>query len=195
MLPIGNKIWSLRSSCDSHRRAEMSPMGDKSCHVSESFGSSSVASLRTPPTWLPRAGVRARVRMILPAPTALRYVPSFPQSIPRCWVTLIYRQIPIGSVAAKQRVVTACQTRQWRCMGETHVRFVRSFLRHRERSWWVLRSRIPTFAARRPFTHCRTFIQVSRVVLATVRVLLGGAACDSVSAVLRALDHHWIHRH
>ena len=159
-------------------------MVGKTCQVSESFGSSSVASLRTPPTYnrrlrFPRAGVRARVRMILPAPTAVRYVPSVPQSIPRCGITLVYRQLPIGSVAAKQRVVTACQTRQWRCMGETHVRFVRSFLRHRERSWWVLRSRIPTFAARRPFTHCRTFIQVSRVVLATVRVLLGGAACDS----------------
>ena len=33
------------SSCDSHRRAEMSPIGDKTCLVSESFGSSLVASL------------------------------------------------------------------------------------------------------------------------------------------------------
>ena len=108
-------------------------MVGKTCQVSESFGSSSVASLRTPPTYnrrlrFPRAGVRARVRMILPAPTAVRYVPSVPQSIPRCWVTLVYLQIPIGSVTAKQRVVSASLTRQWRCMGETHVRFVRSSL-------------------------------------------------------------------
>ena len=56
--PMGDKIWSRRSSCDNHRRAEMSTMVDKSCQVSESFGSSSDRSLRTPPTWIPRAGVR-----------------------------------------------------------------------------------------------------------------------------------------
>ena len=48
------KIWSRQSSCDSHRREEMSPIGDKTCLVSESFGSGSVASLRTPPTWFHR---------------------------------------------------------------------------------------------------------------------------------------------
>lgn len=32
----------------------MLPMGNKTCQVSESFGSSSVASLRTPPTWFHR---------------------------------------------------------------------------------------------------------------------------------------------
>jgi hypothetical protein len=41
--------------------AEMWPMGHKRCRVSESFGSSSIASLKTQPTYVhPRASVRAR---------------------------------------------------------------------------------------------------------------------------------------
>jgi hypothetical protein len=92
-----------------------------------------------PTTSFPLAGACARRSFYQPG-NAVRYVP---QSIPRCWVTLVYRQIPIGSVAAKQSVVTACLTRQWRCMGETYVRFVRSSPRHRERSWWVHQSRTP----------------------------------------------------
>jgi hypothetical protein len=49
---------SLRSSCGSHHRAGTSTIVDKSCLVSESFGSSSAKSLRTPP--IPNRRLRFR---------------------------------------------------------------------------------------------------------------------------------------
>ena len=54
-VPWYSKFDRVGRSVDSHHRAEMLPMGNKTCQVSESFGSSSVASLRTPPTWFHRA--------------------------------------------------------------------------------------------------------------------------------------------
>ena len=121
-------VWSAANTA-----RKRPPLGDKSSPVSESFGSSSAKSLRTPTTSFPS---RACVRRLFYQPgNAVRYVPSVPQSIPRCGISLVYRQIPIGSLAAKQRVVTACLTRQWWCVGDIHVRFVRSSPRQRERSW------------------------------------------------------------
>ena len=79
-----------------------------------------------PPTSFSFARACGRRYVILPAPTALRYVPNVPQSIPRCCVTPLYHQIPIGSVTAKQRGAAADLTLQWWRKGETHVRIVRS---------------------------------------------------------------------
>ena len=126
MLPIGNKIWSRRSSCDSHRRAEMSPMGDKKRQVSESFGSSSVASLRTPPTWFPSRGRACAGEDVFTSSDRRPIRPQRPPEHPPLRDRPPKRSI--GLVTAKHRIVTACQTRQWRCIGETHVRFVRSSL-------------------------------------------------------------------
>ena len=54
--------WYRRREIGSHDLAEMCPTGHKRCQVSESFGSSSVASLRTPPTSFPS---RPRARLIV----------------------------------------------------------------------------------------------------------------------------------
>ena len=115
-----SKIWLRRSTCDSHRRAEMSTMVDKSCQVSESFGSSSVPSLRTPPTWFHRVRACAGEDVF----TRSDRRPIRPQRPPE-YPPLRDRppKRSIGSVTAKQRIVSASLTRQWRCMGETHVRF------------------------------------------------------------------------
>ncbi len=53
--------WYRRREIGNHDLAEMCPTGHKRSQVSESFGSSSVASLRTPPT-LVLARLRARLR-------------------------------------------------------------------------------------------------------------------------------------
>lgn len=54
--------------------------------------------------------------------------PASPGASPAVGYARLLLRRSISAVTAKQRVVTACQTRQWRCMGETQIRFVRSSL-------------------------------------------------------------------
>ena len=138
----------------------MSPMGDKKRQVSESFGSSSVASLRTPPTWFHRVRACAGENDFTSSdrrPIRPHRPPEHPPLLGHTRLPPKRSNVPIGLVTAKQTVVTACLTRQWWCMGETHVRFVRSSPRHRERSWVGAPIKDNPFAARRPLTHRRTF--------------------------------------
>jgi hypothetical protein len=158
MLPIGNKIWSRRSSCDSHRRAEMSPMGDKSCQVSESFGSSSVASLRTPPTWIPRAGGRACAGGDYFTSSDRR--PIRPQRPPEHPPLRDRTRLPpnphrIGNRQAKgrNRLSDSAVAVHW-----GNSRLIRQVIPSALGAFLVgAPSKGNPFAARRPLTHCRTF--------------------------------------
>ena len=140
MLPIGNKIWSRRSSCDSHHRAEMSTMVDKTCLVSESFGSSSVASLRKPPTWFHRVRACAGEDDF----TSSDRRPIRPQRPPEHPPLLGHTRLPpnphrIGNCQAKGRI---CLSDSSVAMHGGNSRSIRQVIpRHRERSWWVLQSR------------------------------------------------------
>ena len=153
------------------------------CLVSESFGSSSDASLRKPPTWFHRVRACAGGNDF----TRSDRRPIRPQRPPEHPPLLGHTHLPptphrIGSRQVKGR----------NRLSDSSVAMQGGNSR-------LSRQVIPTasgaflggapikdnpFAARRPFTHCRTFIQVSRVILATVRVLLGCLACDSCQLLL-----------
>ena len=154
------KIGSRRSSCDSHHLAEMSTMVDKTCLVSESFGSSSVASLRTPPTWFHR--VRACVRACAGGNdfTISDCRPVRPQRPPEHPPLLGLTRLPpnphrIGNRQAKgrNRLSDSAVVVHW-----GNSRLIRQVIPSALGAFLVgAPSKGNPFAAPRPLTHCRTF--------------------------------------
>ena len=142
-----------------------------------------VASLRTPPTHNRRlhfpSRVRARVRMVLPASTAARYVPSVPQSIPRC---RDHTRLPPNPHRIDSR-----QAKDRNRLSDSSVAMQGGNSRS-------IRQVIPTASGAflggcsdqgQPLCCSPTVdppqdvLQVPRVLLATVSVLLCRVACDS----------------
>ena len=131
-------------------------MGNKTCQVSESFGSSSVASLRTPPTWFHRVRACAGENDF----TSSDRRPIRPLRPPEHPPLLGHTRLPpnphrIGNCQAKGRnrlsdSAVAVQGGNSRSMRQVVPAASGAFLVGAP-------FKDNPFAARRPLTHCRTF--------------------------------------
>jgi hypothetical protein len=137
----------------------MSTIVDKTCLVSESFGSSSVASLRTPPTWFHRVRACAGEHDF----TSSDRPPIRPQRPPEHPPLLGHTRLPpnphrIGNRQAKGRNRLSDSAV---AMHGGNSRSIRQVIPTASGAFLGGAPINDTpFAARRPMTHCRTFIQV-----------------------------------
>lgn len=140
-----------RRSVGSQDRAETAKIVDKSCQVSEAFGSRSDKSLRTPLIHTRRLRSLARVRgraCVLDFTSSNRR-PTQPRTSPTAspaaglTTQTLYRS---GNRQAKVR--NHLSDSAMAMHGETHVLVVRTSPRYLERSWWVPQARaIPLLLA------------------------------------------------